>query len=499
MPSILDALGTAVSGLRSAQRGIATTGHNIANVDTPGYSRQRTVLETANPIYERSGAIGTGVEQVSVERIIDRFVDMRLAAETSRESELETENAYYRQIEALMNDQLAGGLTDELTELFGALDELASTLEPNQPAERAQLLASAESLVATIHRYDTELRGLQRDADRGITGLLPEINAIAREIADLNGAISEAEATAPANDLRDRRDNLIRELSGKVEISTLDDDSGQVSVRLAGGLPLVDREIASELVAVVDPASANPFDATFSQVFYDGGGSYFNVTNLIRGGELGGLVQARQSIIGGTLRELDAFAYTLTEEFNALHRQGVGLVDGGSYDFFADLSGQATVDDSARNIGLAAAIDPAQGGTTDNIAAGLRPAPPAVATAAAAGDTRWVEQLKDLRDQRVTSYLPGDATGSPTGEPASLSGKLVRIVTDVGLETRTSTRALDQQRAVLESVQSRRDEVSGVSIDEEVAQLVKLQSSFQANARVISTVNGLMQSLFDVL
>jgi flagellar hook-associated protein 1 FlgK len=276
-----------------------------------------------------------------------------------------------------------------------------------------------------------------------------------------------------------------------MEFSTLEDQTGMVSVRLAGGIQLVNGRTANELSAVVDPANPNPFDATFSQVYYQGSGAFFDVTSSIKGGELGGLIEARDGIVGGVIRDLDAFAFSLAEEFNAQHRLGFGLVDGAAHDFFVDTASQPTVDDFARNLALSADVDPDQGGTLENIAAGATGGP----TGAGAGDTAHAEILGNLRRGPVTVYLAGDTPGTPTGSSRSLSASLTDMIGDLGQKARTTSRALEQQEAVLSAVQDRRDSISGVSVDEEVANLVQLQTSFQANARVISTVNQLFADL----
>jgi len=495
MAGLSDAIGTAQRGLQVVQRGIATTGHNIANATTDGFSRQRSVVQSSLPIVDGAGAIGTGVEQTSVIRIVDEFAQLRLLSEASRLAGLDAQANIYTQVEAIANDQLAEGLPDELSSFFDALDDLSNAAEPGQPVERGALLAAAESLVDSIHRHDAQLRNLQTATDRTITSVLPDVNGMARQIADLNGRIAEAETQAPANDLRDQRDRLLIDLADKLSFSTLEDASGMISVRLEGGVQLVHGRTANELVAVVDPADPNPFDPSFSQVHLRSASSSFDITTSIRGGELGGLIEARDGIVGGVIRDLDAFAFTLSSTFNAVHRGGLGLVDGTSRDFFVDLSAQATVDDAARNLALAADIDPAQGGTVDHIAAGSLPDPTTGGPGAAPGDTTHIELLKDLRRGSVTVFLAGDSTAAPTGPSSSLSASLTNLIGDVGQQARTTSRSLAQQQAVMQAARDRRDSVSGVSVDEEVSQLVQLQTQFQANARVISTVNQLFNDL----
>lgn len=499
MAGLFDTLGTATRGLAVVQSGIATTGHNIANADTEGYSRQRSVLQTTLPQQTNSGWIGTGVEQVSVERVVDRFVGDRLIRETSRQATLDTQASIYRQMESVVSSTDGEGLAGDLTKFFDALDDLSNASDLGQSATRTSLLASAGSLVDSIHRYDEQLRGLQRDADRGIAGLVGEVNAISREIAALNQKIAAAEVTGPANDLRDQRDQLVLALAEKVDVTLVSDNQGMLSVRISGGLPLVDKDIAATLEAVVDSSNPNPFDPSFSKVFYNGAGNYFDASALLRGGELGGLIEARDNTLAGAIRELDAFAFTLAERFNAVHRGGFGLVDGNAHDFFEDLTGQPSIDDAARNFGLAADVDPSQGGTLQNIAAGEQLNPVTGGPGAAPGDTAWVERLKDLRKGGVATYLAGDVPGTPTGTTSSLVNTLGKWIGDIGEGARTAERSLAQQDSVLTAVKNRRDEVSGVSIDEEVSELVKLQASFQANAKVLSTISKMLDDLFAAL
>ena len=499
MAGLFDTLGTATRGLRVVQSGIATTGHNIANVDTPGYTRQRSVIEASLPQVTNAGAIGTGVEQISVERILDRFVGERLVRETSRQATLDTEAAIYRQLESVVTSRDGEGLAGDLTSFFGALDDLSNAIAPGQEAERAQLLAAGQSLVDSIRGSDLQLRDLQRSADRRIAGMLSEVNAISAEIASLNRKIAAAEAFAPANDLRDQREQLVLQLAEKVDIALVTDNQGMLSIRISGGLPLVEKDIAARLDAVVDPANPNPFDPGFSQVFYTGAGTSFDATSLIRGGELGGLIEARDTIVGGAIRDLDAFAYTVAERFNAVHRGGLGIVDGDPHDFFADLSGQPSVNDAARNFALSADIDPAQGGSLGHIAAGAVANPVTGGPEAALGDTAWVERLKDLRTTDVATYLAGDVPGTPTGTATTMVNALGRFIGDIGQGARSAARSLAQQGSVLAAVRNRRDEISGVSIDEEVAELVKLQASFQANAKVLSTITRMLDDLFAAL
>ncbi|MFK7898684.1 MAG: flagellar hook-associated protein FlgK [Myxococcota bacterium] len=506
MAGLGDALSTANSGLQTTQRGLATVGNNIANVDTPGYTRQRPVLETRGPTVDTTGAIGNGVDQISVERILDKFVARRLVSETSRLSELDTRASIYTEVENIVNDQTSGGVDTALREFYGSLESLASSATPGQPGERSEALGNAQDLVDTVNRFDAQLRGLQREVDRAITGALPAINDLTRNIAELNVEIVRAETQAPANDLRDRQEQLILDLAERVEITTRVDESGMTSIRIKGGAPLVDGDLVNELVAAVVPSSANPFDATFSQIYYTSSGGTFDVTAQIRGGELGGLIESRDSVIAGAIRDLDTLAYTVADSFNERHSAGYGLADDVQRDFFVGLPDGDSTDDFARSFAIAADVDPGQGGSLDNIAVGATSTGPG--QGAAANDTGIVDPanpannagakwFKELQRDDVVNYISGDVAGSPTGGTLSVTEAFAEFGATIGQDSASTGRQLAQQESVLGSLQDRRDSVSAVSIDEEVSDLVRLQTNFQANARVITTVRTLFQALLD--
>lgn len=495
MAGLGDALSTANSGLQAAQKGLATVGNNIANVNTPGYTRQRQVLETRLPTVDSTGSIGNGVDQVSVERILDRFVGRRLVAETSRMAQLETQSSIYSEVENVVNDQAAGGVDTALRDFYGALESLSSSGTPRQPAERSEMLSAGKALAETIGRYDSQLRGIQREVDRAITGVLPAINDLTRNIAELNVEILQAETVAPANDLRDRQEAMILELSEKVEITTRVDEKGMTSIRVKGGVSLVDGDLSTELVATVLPSSPNAFDPTFSQVFASGGGGTFDVTSQIQGGELGGLIEARDSVIAGAVRDLDALAYTIADSFNERHSAGFGLADATQRDFFVGLADGDSIEDAARNFAIAADVDPEQGGSLDNIAVGSEVS--AGGPGAAVDDRRGADSFKELQREAVQQYVVGDVAGTRTGGTKTITSALTAFGGEIGQEAASTSRQLTQQESILGAIQDRRDSVSGVSIDEEVSDLVRLQTNFQANARVISTVRTLFQALLD--
>jgi flagellar hook-associated protein 1 FlgK len=469
-------LDVATRGLLVTQSGIRVTSHNTANVETPGYTRQRQVLQAGQPISHPAGAIGTGVEQRAIERVDDALLFRQLYDADARNAALGVEANALSRIEELLNEQQEEGLGARLSRLYDSFEDLASASTPGAPVERESLRGAAQALADAFHGLDEDLRRLMSDSDRSAVGMLAEINGIAREIADLNDAIMRAEVTAPANDLRDRRDALVRQLAEQVEVSTFEQSNGGLVVMVADGLALVDGATARQLVAEPDPA--NPIDPRFSRISFDLGASRVDVTAQIGGGALGGHLEVRDAIAPAALREIDVLAYNLAVQTNAVHGAGVGL-DGSSGDFFQSLG---AVEDAARLF----ALDPAVAASTDAIAAGLGSDP---------GDNRNALALAALRETPTAFFRPGDPPGPPTGVLRTVLDAHAVMVGEFGESARNAKSAADGQQLMLDALQTRRDAISGVSLDEEMIRLIRLESAYQANARVISTIQTMLDTL----
>lgn len=486
MAGLFGTLDLSARALQINQRGLGVTAHNIANVNTPGYTRQRQQLETGLPVPDAAGTIGTGVTQKSIQRIHDTFMQSRLIQEHASFGKFEAESSALRQLDALYNEQSGDGITPQLSRLYDAFDELAAATTSGQPTERANLFGAAETLTKTFNRFDSQMRDLQRATDREIVGLLPEINGTIDRIAELNQEIVKQELSSPANDLRDEQERLIRDLSSKIEVTTINDSRGMTTVLFAGGVPLVEGNHTSHLISVSDPTNA--FDPTFSSVYLQTGSESFDVTSSVTGGELGGLLNSRDVHIADAIQELDALAFTVVQTVNDQHNLGRGLVDDTANDFFS-LDTPGTVFGSAREIRLSDAII----ADLDNIATGDAPGP------ADRGDNRNATALAQLRDTLATSYAVGDVLGAPTGVSQTVIQQSANMISARGRAADSSNTALIQQQQVLSQIQDQRDEISAVSLDEEVTDLIRLQASYQANARVISTVSEMLSELVRII
>lgn len=480
MAGLFGILDVASRGLAVTQSGVRVVSHNVANVDTPGYTRQRQLLAAGNPIESGNGAIGTGVEQLGIERLADPLLLRQLAEGDARSAALGLEADALARIEEVWNEQSGEGLAARLAGLFDAFDDLASAATPGAPVEREGVRAAARMLLDAIHDADRTLRGLQLEADRGAVDTLGEIESLARQIADLNREIVRAESFAPANDLRDRRDGLVRELAKKVDVSSFEEPGGSLVVMVGRGLPLVDGVSARRLVAEPDPA--HPFSPSFSRILFDDGSALHDLTDELGEGELGGWLAVRDGLAADAIRELDVLAYNLAAQVNAVHGAGVGL-DGTVGGLFA---APAAVADAARSLALA----PAVAASPDAIAAGLGSDP---------GDNRNALALAALRFTPAALALPGDPPGAPSGPSRTLLGHVAATVGRVGAESRSLAAARDDQARALEQLENRRDALSAVSLDEEMVQLIRLESAYQANARVVETLTRLLDSVLGMV
>ncbi len=475
---VLDISGRA---MRVTQAGVRTTSHNIANVHTPGYSRQRQVVQASLPTHVAEGAIGNGVEQITIDRAHDPYVQLRLLAERSNGGSLRSQSQSLDAIQQVFNEQQGEGLADALAKLYSAFGELASSAAGGGP-EREGVRMAAQHLVDAVRRADARLREEQSNANRSIAQLVPEIQSVLERIAELNGRIIAGDAQAPANDLRDQRDDLLMQLSEKIGVQSFEESNGSVTVLTGGGHALVERTLVHGLSVSPDPS--HPFDPGFARVMRDSSSGPIDITADLGAGELGGLLRARDTLTADAIRSLDVLAYNVATSVNGVHRAGYGLDGQTGRDFFA---APAAVEDAAQALALDAAI----AADLDAIAAGgLGPAP---------GDNRNAQALAALRDQGIALALPGDAPGSPSGPTRTLLGHAASIIGEVGVEAKSFQSALLQHERALELFESQRDEISGVSIDEEVTRLMQLQAAFQANARVISTVQTLLEDLVSVL
>ncbi len=344
-----DVLGTSISGLLAFQRALSVTSHNVSNVNTEGYSRQRIDLQTRPPTPSGDGYIGNGARINSVERIVDGFIANQLNSATGSNGQLQE---YYRlasQVDNLLGDPQAG-LAPTLQRFFNAMNDVAN--DPSSTPARQVLLSEARTLSDRFHYLDQRLDALRAGVNVTITNTVNEINGLASGIAQINRDIVIARGPAvgqPPNDLLDKRDELIRQLAERVAVTTLPQDDGSINVFIGTGQVLVTGTLATPVVAI-----NNPFDPTRKEVALSTGSGSIMVSDLITGGSLGGALQFRSEMLDTAQNTLGRTAIGLSAAFNDQHRLGQDLNNALGGDFFnaIDVSSPRVISSSAATVGV---------------------------------------------------------------------------------------------------------------------------------------------------
>jgi flagellar hook-associated protein 1 FlgK len=320
--------GVAISGLRAAQAGLATAGHNIANANTPGYHRQVVVQSNAPAYFTGAGFIGRGVEVDTVRRVYSELIDAQAARAQAQAAYYTTYEGQIGQIDNLLSDPDAG-LAPELERFFAAVNEVAAS--PASAPSRQAMLAGASSLVARFQALDNRLNEINQSINVQIESTVSSVNAYAREIAHLNGRIAAAGQEHPPNDLLDQRDRLVGELNVLVGASVIGNADGTVNVSMGSGQSLVVAQEFFRLSALPSPEVPEQIDVGYGV----GGGTVLLPPKALSGGSLGALLAFRGEALTDARNQLGRIAAGLQLTFNAQHRLGQDLRGGAGTDFFS--------------------------------------------------------------------------------------------------------------------------------------------------------------------
>lgn len=328
-----DLLGVSVSGLRMAQASLSTVGHNIANANTEGYSRQR-VNGVTNPATLYSGGyIGNGVRVENIERIVNSFVIEQMRTDTTLHADLEEYFQQVEQLDNLLSDQ-STGLSGSLNTFFASMQNGAD--DPTSIPARQLIISEAENLADRFNSIFGRLTSIEDGVRDGMKVAVSSINALAMNIAQLNLKISDAYGlgdSASPNDLLDQREQALKELSALVPVQVFDQGHGQLNVVVGSGQTLVIGPEARNLD--LQPSKGDPSEL---DVIFQSGGQEQVVTSTITGGELGGLIRFRESILDTTYNSLGRIAVSMSDTFNNFHSQGVDLNNEFGGNFFYDIN-----------------------------------------------------------------------------------------------------------------------------------------------------------------
>ncbi len=323
-------LGVSITGLQVSQTALRTTGQNIANANTEGYSRQSTEIRSAGGQASGVGFVGNGVEVASIERVVNDFVIAQIRQDTSLASGLQAFNDNITQLDDAISSDTPG-LTGGLQAFFSALQN--ATDDPTSTPARQLLISEAEGLQDRFNGLFARVQNIKAGVDANITTAVDQINGLSVTIASLNEAISSVQgisADDSPNDLLDQRDEALRELSELISIQAIQ-QGDQINVSIGNGTSLVVGTNANAL-----SAQQNEFDANQIDIFSTGLSAPINAS--LSGGELGGLLEFESTAIDPTLNELGRIALVLADTFNDIQAQGITLNNTFGQDFFSDIN-----------------------------------------------------------------------------------------------------------------------------------------------------------------
>src|SRR6185436_8709733 len=339
-----DLLSTGVSGLLAFQRALDTTSHNISNVSTDGYSRQRVEIGTRPAQAYGNGWVGQGASVNTTTRIYDQFVAAQTRASSSN---LEHLDIYASNAETLNNmfGDSANGLSPTLQKFVNAFQSVANS--PASVPARQVLLSEANTLQQRLQFFDSRLDQIGNEINSRIKGEVAEVNTLAQGIARLNNEITAGIARTggqPPNDLLDQRDQLLDQLAQKISVNVVPQDGGAVNVFVGSGQPLVLGANTNQLTTIQDP-----YDSTQLTVALQTPGSSVDISRNVTGGSLGGLLAFRGEQLDPAKNALGRFAVALSDVVNTQHHEGIDLSGALGGDFFA--VGNAEVLDNGLNTG----------------------------------------------------------------------------------------------------------------------------------------------------
>jgi flagellar hook-associated protein 1 FlgK len=445
----------ATASLDAQSRGIDVTGQNLANVNTNGYSRRTLLLAEAPP--EGPGGIGGGVLVQGVQAARDSYVQAQLDTATQSGA---YEGALVNQLSTLASALGLPGtsLDAALSSFFNSFSQLAT--DPTSAVNRTGVIAQGEALAQSFNTMAANLTAAQQSADATARGLVDQVNALTTEVATLNRQIGDGNG-ANVESLIDQRQVDITQLSNLIGAVAVPSSDGTIGLTVGNGHAIVIGTTSFQIGVGSDAQGLATF--TLQDV---------NVTGDLTGGQVGGMLQVRSTLVPAYQSQLDQLAYNVASQVNTLHQAGTGLTGSTNQAFFTPLAGVA---------GAAASL------TIDATLAG-NPNLVAASTTGTAGDNQTALAIANLQ-----------ATGFVGANNATPSDAWSRLVYTVGQDAASATSAQANQQKVITQLTQLRDAVSKVSTDDEAAQLIKFQQAYLANARYFTVVNDTLANLMTMV
>ncbi|MFZ0311062.1 MAG: flagellar hook-associated protein FlgK [Candidatus Korobacteraceae bacterium] len=445
----------ALNALQAQQLGTETSANNVANLNTPGYSRQVPVLQEADPFVEGNLVLGGGVQVEGIQSLRDSLLDLQISEETQQQGNSQAYVNAMNQVQTLFPDDTTG-IGQQISAFFQSVNSLST--DPSDSTLRQGVVTAAQNMATSFNDTAGQLTDIRQQLDSQVQQQVQQVNQITQQIATVNAQLtSVASATQEYGAFIDQRSELIQQLSGLIDVSQLS-DGASLTLTTKQGTALV---VGGQSYALSTTLGTDGVQHIFSEQGQD-------ITGDISGGQLGGTLAARDQTIPSLQTQLDSLAGGMVTALNNAQSQGTDMYGNSGQDLsnlFEPITGTGAAADMALAISdpnlIAASSDGSQG-SNGNLA-------------------------------NFTAVASADVADGMTP-----SGAYGNLVFQVGTGVSNQTSELDASNAMLTQLTQQQSSVSGVSLDQEASSLLLYQQAYQASAQVITTVNQMLETVLNM-
>lgn len=484
-----DLLNIGKSGLFASKRAMSTTSHNIANANTEGFSRQEVRQETSFTLPEGNYVLGTGTQIQSIKRQHDELVEKKLNNSLTGNSFDKERALQLGHVEEIFNEINSEGMNKVLNRFFNSMRELSN--QPENETIRNVVKENAKIVVGDFHRIQANLDDVRGQINKKIALAVDDINGLTKTIAKLNKEINIEEVTdSTANDLRDQRDRAIRDLADYFPIHTHVDDEGQYVVNVEGLGSLVSGGLNQELKIGSTVKQGNTSADKGDVEVYFASRQSINISDNLKGGELGALLKTRNEEIIQLEKQVDELAHGLVLATNAIHRKGFA-----NHPVPVDAQGNPIPNAAGRQVTginfFKEPLDLKRAAEYIDISDEIKEDVNNIATALSAntpGDNRISLAISKLQHEKVL------AGGTTTFEEQYL-----KSVGHIGLQAGKAKINEEQSAGILAQAKSVKERLAGVSLDEEAANMIRYQNAYEASAKVMKASDEMFKAVLNLL
>lgn len=483
-----DLLNIGKSGLFAAKQSMSTTSHNIANANTEGFSRQEVRMKNSVTLPEGDYVLGTGVDIQSIRRSHDDLVEKKLNLSTASHKFNEERTLQLGHVEEIFNEINSEGMNKIMNRFFNSFRELSN--QPENETVRSVVRENAKIVTGDFHRIQENIDHVRHGINRKISLQVDDANQLAQTVAKLNKEIAVLEVGGgEANDLRDQRDLAVGNLSEFFNLSTYADEQGRYVVNVEGLGSLVAGEVAQELKTGSIVKDGNSADKGDVQIFFKSRPST-TITDKIKTGSLGSLIKTRDEEVVSLEKQIDSLAHGLVLATNAVHRRGFA-----NHQVPVDAQGNPIPNAAAKPVtGLnffKEPLDLTRAAEYIDLSDEVKEDVNNIATALEAnkpGDNRIALAISKLQHEKVL----GDGT-------TTFEEQYLKSVGQIGLITGKSKIDVEQSAGILAQAKSFKERLAGVSLDEEAANMIKYQNSYEASAKVIKASEEMFRAVLGIM